>query len=164
MNREELAWAAGFFDGEGTTYSNPKIRSIAVQVPNADLELLKRFQSAVGGLGTIGGPYSPSSAKNVLTKKDMYKWWACNFEHAQAVIAMLWPFLGSYKRAQAKTELAEALELRRMPAQERIDARPKIDRLCRKGLHYLTVLSNGRTYCSTCQWEKEKQRKELINV
>lgn len=97
-NREELAWAAGFFDGEGTTTasgSNPF--SVNLQVPQCHEEALRRFKKAVGGLGKIYGPFAPSG----LGKKPEWRYRLWGFEQVQAVIAMLWSFLGTPKREQA---------------------------------------------------------------
>lgn len=165
VNREELAWAAGLFDGEGSTCISPKSKGIAVQVPNTDRQLLERFQMAVGGMGKIGGPYVPGKNPNVLSKKNYYKWWVCSLENSQAVIAMLWEFLGEFKRNQAKARLSQVLTLRSLPHRERYDALPKINRLCRRGLHQLSLRKNNETYCSQCQWDRAKARKkELLSV
>lgn len=51
----ELAWAAGFYDGEGCCFGSNKQFQISVaQVfrPN-----LVRFQNAIGGIGSISRPY-----------------------------------------------------------------------------------------------------------
>ncbi len=109
INREELAWAAGFFDGEGHVHfqmrrnGNPtdthRWRRIQIQVNQCHPEVLERFQKAVGGIGVIGGPYGPySSGPN---KRAHWKYGADGFAKSQAVIAMLWPFLGSVKKEQA---------------------------------------------------------------
>jgi len=102
LNREELAWAAGFFDGEGHSRlpkeSPPTLK--VVQCGVYAQALLERFKLAVHGLGNVYGPYK--------TKwQDRYTWQSTNFEEAQAVMAMLWPFLGPAKRAQMKVAFGE---------------------------------------------------------
>lgn len=114
MNREELAWAAGFFDGEGTTAVKRPLRSrgnesghrvykqdraayplmTAMQV---DRHSLVRLKAAVRGLGHISGPYRVRSERH----QPISRWETTSFEHFQAVLAMLWQFLGPVKRAQA---------------------------------------------------------------
>ena len=103
--REDLAWAAGFFDGEGSTCGQLYPSAIkqgrstfspVLQVPQIDRQRLERFQVAVGGLGTI-------AIHNRTPDGDPYMsvWRTSRFEHVQAVLAMLWPFLSVPKRQQA---------------------------------------------------------------
>ena len=67
--------------------------------------LLDRFNAAVGGIGFVNGPYKARkdnwSSYYHLTIKGHSK--------VQAAIAMLWPFLGPAKRAQANKILSEWL-------------------------------------------------------
>ena len=102
--REELAWAAGFFDGEGCTYTkvgNPKTKasSIGIKVSQIHLAPLERFQRAVLGIGKLYGPYnSPSRA--VTNASPIFKFEITGLEGCQAVMAMLWPFLCQVKKDQ----------------------------------------------------------------
>lgn len=98
----QLAWAAGFFDGEGSTMAvarvgRPGYRRLELSVPQRGAagipEVLYRFQSAVLGLGRITGP----------EQDGLYVWRSNGFSEAQATIALLWRYLGSVKRAQATT-------------------------------------------------------------
>lgn len=93
MNREELAWAAGFFDGEGTTgfYRNGGYRRFVMSVPQNDPRPLERFHAAVEGLGYINWQRTGTN----------YVWQVQRFEHTQAVMALLWPFWSEPKREQA---------------------------------------------------------------
>jgi LAGLIDADG-like domain len=94
VNREELAWAAGLFDGEGTIGLNQ--RHISMSMAQVNPEVLLRFQAAVGGLGHVYGPYQRQ-------EKTHSQWWVfcpTSFEHTQAIVAMLWTFLSSPKKEQ----------------------------------------------------------------
>jgi hypothetical protein len=97
VNREELAWAAGFFDGEGTTgaYLHDGRLVIGMSISQVQLEPLMRFQRAVGGLGHVGG----------RANRSLNQWQTRKFEHVQAVIAFLWTFLSGPKREQARRAL-----------------------------------------------------------
>lgn len=99
MNREELAWAAGFFDGEGTTYVSRSHGDsyLSVIVSQNDRDILERFQHTVNNLGYVYGPYGPY--KNSKSQPT-YRWQTKKFEHVQATIAMLWEFLSSAKKQQ----------------------------------------------------------------
>lgn len=96
----QLAWAAGFFDGEGTTMTaarrdRPGYHRLEMSLPQCGHtglpEVLLRFQAALLGMGNITGP----------DDSDMYFWRASGFSDAQATVALLWPQLGPVKRAQA---------------------------------------------------------------
>ena len=99
-DREELAWAAGFFDGEGhiglEKASRPTQMCPRIQVTQTEPLTLERFRHAVGGLGTINGPYNHGGSD----KKPTWRYTTNRFEHAQAVVAALWLFLSAPKRAQ----------------------------------------------------------------
>ena len=105
MDKLELAWAAGFFDGEGyarlrtTQRPNGKYRHAVLAVAQIDIRPLERFQNAVLGLGKINGPYGPypSQTKN---SSPQYRWETAKFEHVQAVVALLWNFLSEPKKEQ----------------------------------------------------------------
>jgi hypothetical protein len=89
----ETAWAAGFFDGEGTTSFSPVSKATRIQISQKDPELLHRFARAVG-IGVVRGPYRNGKGLvfqyRVSKKADVVR-----------VIAALWPHLGNAKRRQA---------------------------------------------------------------
>lgn len=97
--REELAWAAGFFDGEGNSRLNKGYGFISIR--QVDKATLDRFQSAVLGLGHIGGPYKNKSYAPI------YSWYVSSFKDVQAVSTMLWPFLGEAKKSQLRYVLED---------------------------------------------------------
>lgn len=107
MNIHELAWSAGFFDGEGSTTlakgegkGGPFLHLSVTQCGKYAKHQLIRLQKALQGIGQIYGPYQRAN------RKEEYYWKATSFEHAQAAVAMLWRFLGPQKREQAKEALA----------------------------------------------------------
>ena len=117
FNREELAWAAGLFDGEGHVgchvrrdkRSPNETKRIVLQIAQNDPQVLERFQRAVFGLGQIGGPYQQKSRFN---RKVMWYFRTGSFEHIQAIIAALWIFLSPIKKAQAKQALIDYADFR----------------------------------------------------
>lgn len=101
LDLAELAWAAGFFDGEGSTMvhtdkSRPGYLRLEVVVPQSGHgrgvpPVLVRFQKAVGGLCRIVGPEA----------RDIYKCVSGGRLEAMAIVALLWNQLGEVKRRQA---------------------------------------------------------------
>ncbi len=142
----ELAWAAGFFDGEGSTMAHRRRRNgyltLDVSVPQASRAgipvPLLRFQRAVLGLGRIDPPRSNGT----------YVWRSRGFGEAQATIALLWPHIGEVKRTQA----AHAMQAVR----EQYDSRRLARRaLRRRGIPHQThwtssTPSRGRPQARTC--------------
>lgn len=105
--REELAWGAGFWDGEGCCSARLRPEVSGGDYIQVTLDLgqhgrrpLDRFHAAVGGIGSVAGPRAAGRAGLVR-----YDWQAGGFETVQAVIAMLWPFLCEPKREQAAAAL-----------------------------------------------------------
>jgi hypothetical protein len=119
-NREELAWAAGFFDGEGSigvvrhaprakrgeAKSNTSLQMTLVQSGDSTTEppeLLLRFQRAVAGLGGIRFRRST----NHLGKRPIWIWRITSASDVQAVAAMLWPWFGLRNRDRARRSVIE---------------------------------------------------------
>jgi hypothetical protein len=99
---DKLAWAAGFFEGEGCfprSLGRRRGHQICAKLRNCDREMLSRFASILR-CGNIGGPFQRKP-----TNKPQYEWRVENFEHVQAVIALMWKWLGSRRRARAREML-----------------------------------------------------------
>ena len=154
INREELAWAAGFFDGEGTTRAKPsqytrgdKVRgvSLGLTVPQSERSVLERFNKATLNLGQIYGPYHTKAGK------PTYVLGVHDFEGVQAVIAMLWSFLSEPKRLQAQAALQKVSEyqewLSENPRKTRLSTVP-VDRYCHLG--HQKVQGRGKPWCPIC--------------
>lgn len=115
----ERAWSAGFFDGEGCTSvhvtytgqaksSNPRMSISQVEDGEA---ILERFQKAVGGLGNRALSNKDGSRMcGKYATKPIRIWYVTGMEKVQTVLGILWPYLHTVKRAQAKTVLAKVIE------------------------------------------------------
>lgn len=154
--REELAWAAGFLDGEGhfglhITKSRPTdtrtYASLEVTAAQCDRRPLERLQKILG-LGTIGGPY----------KKDNLKWRASYLfyingpEKFKKVRDVLWPWLCEIKRDQITKALADHTEFNKRP-KLRMGPKPKVCVCHPERKHF------AKNLCSKCyqtQWNKRK--------
>jgi len=107
-NPIELAWAAGFFDGEGSTVKTES-RSLKMSITQAGdyaLYSLSRFSQALGGRGHVNGPYQMKPGPNGKPRKPMYYLQITGFETVQASLGMLWAYLGPQKRMQALAALS----------------------------------------------------------
>lgn len=95
--REELAWVAGLFEGEGCvsaivrTHGAPRLNT---SVKMTDLDVLERAQR-ITGLGKVYGPY-----QRAPHHKPHWQWNVQNAQHAYALVIMLFPWLGSRRRRQ----------------------------------------------------------------
>lgn len=92
----EVAWAAGFFEGEGTiTRSSGRL---FVRLNNTDSEPVYRFAGIVG-FGEVYGPYEypgPHGSK----RKPFWVWHAEEYD-ALEVLELLWPWLSGRRHDQA---------------------------------------------------------------
>jgi hypothetical protein len=127
-NQSELAWAAGFFDGEGYIglahqhWQGRCRRQMHAHVSQTDERPLWRFRHAVG-FGRI--TRRPDSPKRPIHWKRQWRWDVSSFEHTQALMAMLWKFLSTPKREQARLAILAAKDWRinRETIRERCDQR-----------------------------------------
>lgn len=96
----ELAWAAGFFDGEGyvsiSFSKGTRWPSIVLGITQHNRETLERFSAAVGR-GKIYGPRR--SGKGELVRYDLH---VGGIDGVTAVLLALSPYLSSPKRNQAE--------------------------------------------------------------
>ena len=106
---DELAWARGFFDGEGSTYlekhrTHPGHFVPRLYVPQcAEVGIaveLTRLKSALGGLGSISG-LRPGKGN----RKPYRRWRVSAPVDVQLGLHLLWPFIGAVKRTQARAVL-----------------------------------------------------------
>ncbi len=143
LNREDLAWAAGFFDGECNFFSQQKkghtrfIIQIGQKYPQVLENLVRIFP-----FSRITGPYE-HRGKYRFPKKSQpmyYRWSVQDFEHAQYVVACVWPWLGEVKKEQIKSALG-FLRTQRNTFSCNVHNNFKIDR-------------RGNPYCRSCRSEQ----------
>jgi hypothetical protein len=113
LDTHELAWAAGFFDGEGNIRAKPNKQWTCVyyhavmSINQIDPQVLERFRLAVGGLGKVSGPYDRSRYSGAFSRQPQWTYEVFSFERVQAVTAMLWNWLSPVKREQARATFAQ---------------------------------------------------------
>ena len=133
--RQELAWAAGFFEGDGCFSYSTSIRGVCAAILQRDREVLDHFLAIVG-VGKVYGPYE--RPEGGLGGKPFFQYRAHGFEKTQAIVAMLWFKLGTAKRKQAIAVLAKRM------------------RRCRRG-HVLGTKHRGCPRCVAEAWARKRQ-------
>jgi len=91
---EQLAWAAGLFEGEGTVTLCGGRPRLAVKMN--DEQAVRRFAETVKA-GKVYGPYGPY--KSSLAKRQHFVWIG-EKGAAEMVAALLWPWLGPRVRTR----------------------------------------------------------------
>jgi len=163
----EIAWAAGFFDGDGwigiyrpkraVKYPSQALPHLQLTFTQADRQVLDRFRNAVG-VGKVYGPYGPY-------KQPRSPMWVYRAEwlQAQAVAAMLWKFLSPVKRRQTAEALRAHHEVHRK-GQRKI---PRLRTHCGAGHELTPENTRGRMtggyagrVCRECNRQKVKKWRE----
>jgi hypothetical protein len=94
---EEIAWAAGLFEGEGTiTLSGD---TLYVRLGNTDGEVVRQFADAVG-VGSVYGPYPPYPGQS--HRKKLLWVSLAREEDGLDVLAMMWQWLSARRRNRAR--------------------------------------------------------------
>ena len=108
----ELAWAAGFFDGEGcfslNAHASHRKTYAVAQMNQNDPRPLERFRLAVG-VGSVTGPYK----RRTKGWSPYWAWSTAKREGVAEVLRLLWPWLGPVKRGAGARALLDATGGRR---------------------------------------------------
>lgn len=106
----EIAWAAGFFDGEGHVRVSKRstYRTVSgehrtynhncapvIQLAQNEKSLLTRFNKSVDGKGRISGPYQTKGTNNVHWRLTVHR-----EADVISIMELLWPHLSKPKRDQ----------------------------------------------------------------
>jgi len=161
LNTHELAWSAGFFDGEGCTYlahsGTSRTPSPQLEVTQIHPFVLERFRNSVGGIGKMRDrPDRPEKRKS-----RMWSFYVRNWRDTQSVLVLLWPYLSPIKRDQAKNIFAAyQIEVNESPSL----GRPNIQHLwtesaCPHGhtdIYYAPINKYGyrNRRCRSCKKER----------
>jgi len=107
LDSHELAWAAGFFDGEGCTTNFGSTRREAARARMRISQsgddghlVIDRFQAA------IGGPGNRYVIAADAQRKIRFVWELHKQLDVHHVLNRLWPYLGQVKRDQALRAIA----------------------------------------------------------
>jgi hypothetical protein len=150
----ELAWAAGLYDGEGSSiYNNRKTMRLMVSQAASEYEdipeVLYRFNKAIGDIGNIYISNGKTRKKPVFIltiskKKDVWR-----------TLNLLWPYLSSVKKQQIISVFRKMINYQTIS---------KKREYCRNGGHLMKetrrYFSNGHSYCFKCEKLKNLKRTE----
>ena len=104
-SRENLAWAAGIFEGEGCITRRHKTQTNLVMTMT-DEDVVRKFHSIIGH-GRVYGPYTNHSGV-----KPQWRWVCTGSRHCIAVLAALWCFLGKRRQERAAVAFRELALIR----------------------------------------------------
>ena len=141
----DLAWAAGFFDGEGNVSvkrHNNYTRANA-SIAQVDRRVLDKFVGIVG-FGKVYGPYQPRTPNS----HEYYALHFTRFWEIQQLGVLLWDNLGLIKKDQFRTALKFHLEKRQKW------------QICAAKGHKIRIDARGGHSCSVCYYQRTKLKKE----
>lgn len=146
----ELAWAAGFFDGEGYVGTSKSGRYLNIRCAigqSYSPETLYRFLSAVG-VGKVVGPFKRANREH----GDYWIWRCSGTNQSKAVFDKLLPFLSGPKTEQYYRAVRDNEESRYKPVTE-----------CSRGHEYneanTYVTARGSRSCRACHAANERRRR-----
>lgn len=154
----EIAWAAGLFEGEGSCFVRVQRKNRAgevreyatpvVVISMTDRDVLERF-AAVVGTGNVRQIKGPKNAT-----KPVYRWLTAGAKTAIPILEAFSPWLGARRLERANEVLAVARSLR-----------PNGRDVCAKGHVYaegnLRLVRNGdyiARRCRRCERDRARER------
>lgn len=94
--REDLAYIAGVFEGEGNIAIG-KLGGVKLVIEMTDRDVVERVAS-LARVGTVWGPYSrPDRPRS----KPTYRWHVQSRTDAYALLVAIYPWLGARRRQRA---------------------------------------------------------------
>lgn len=119
VTREEWAWIAGLFEGEGCISKNTSRRDCRpkwqVDIASTDYDLLERVADLLPGLGAI---YENRRPAHLPHWKTAYHWRVADRGGVYAFLVAVYPWLATRRRAKARQAMLELppIDLRRRAA------------------------------------------------
>lgn len=101
-SREEIAWAAGLFEGEGCISQGRGI--LVLRLNSTDEETPLRFCRIVQG-GTVYGPYR-NTQRDGYARKPFWVWVGESVD-ALETLRLIFPWLSARRRARAQELIAQ---------------------------------------------------------
>jgi hypothetical protein len=105
---EQIAWAAGLFEGEGCFHMGRRANghmAVTARLAMTDGDIVERFHNIVG----VGVDYGSRTRRR--NEKPVFEWGAQSARDVAAVIEMFLPYLGVRRHAKALEVLAACGEM-----------------------------------------------------
>ncbi len=97
------AWMAGYFEGEGCIYKDPRCNSWRLTINNTDRDVLQKF-ARFAGVGEV-----KETTKKADHYKDMFVWHLHKRPEVRRVLEMMLPFFGM-RRAYLAQNCIDAID------------------------------------------------------
>jgi hypothetical protein len=97
--RENIAWLAGLFEGEGCIYIKDDANHVRMHFHATDEDVLRKFRD-IAGVGHVGGPYQRYH-KDGRPYKPVWRWEVSHAKQWYPLLMTMWPWLGERRRAKA---------------------------------------------------------------
>lgn len=148
--REDLAWLAGFYEGEGSCVLRRKGDRVymAITVSSTDLDVLEHARS-IAHVGAISTQASRPGCKQA------WRWQVSDADQAMALAVALDPWLGSRRRARVREVIAEYVA----SAREVERQREHRSLYCRAGHFKDAFTPGGIRRCRKCCAERARKRR-----
>lgn len=159
MTNEDLAWAAGFFDGEGhigfIVHNNKRINGhLHIQICQTEDGPLQRFYS-VFGVGKIYGPYTPKTKRG--NRRPYKQFHVDRADHVKMIISSMWSWLSNPKQRQAKAALDAYEAYQKIP---NLKTGPKTNINTGPSSCHPNRPSSAKGLCESCYRKDLKNRNE----
>ena len=107
-NSLEIAWAAGFFEGEGCISRHSKTNNRwALQMASTDKDVIEKFVNIVG-IGKLYGPYQQRQrTKDGSLVKPLWRWSCADKASILKFANTIGPFLGERRTSALQKALAD---------------------------------------------------------
>ncbi len=136
---EQIAWAAGIFEGEGCIHFQ-SVNCVSLTIHMTDEDILRRFAEVVGA-GSIHPVHAPSRSGS----KPIFRWDTANSRDVRRILEYLVPWFG-VRRGLRATAALERLKNNLGRGESRTH--------CLRGHGFdgtnLIVMPDGRRRCREC--------------
>lgn len=144
---EDVAYAAGLFEGEGSVYVPKQRGTVRLTMCSTDLEPLERLVNVWGG--KICGPYAYKG------RKPIYHWTQCGWERVESIYREIRTLLSPRRRRQFEAALTN-------PRRQELHYN-RLKTHCRNGHAYdernTRMSITGERVCRTCRREQASERR-----
>ena len=157
MNKDELLWASGLFEGEGWISIQNSTPCLGIQ--SCDKEVLERVQAAVGEGNIYHRKPRVYDYEKIQSRKEQWAWRVGGIEKVEKIIDLLWYGLSTRRRERAKEVLTTAKE-RRQNSTKKV-GRPSTPSKCGEVQSYWRGCRCVECKQASCLYNKElRERRE----